>query len=93
MSALKRMGLRGKETFPVRVLSQGQRRRVALARLLISKAKLWILDEPLTALDIGAVGLIQTLIGEHLNNQGMAIFTTHQSLAVSGVTTRFLRLS
>jgi heme exporter protein A len=93
MSVLKRMGLRGKETFPVRVLSQGQRRRVALARLLISKAKLWILDEPLTALDVGAVSLIQSLIGEHLANKGMVIFTTHQPLVVNGVSTRFLSLS
>jgi len=77
----------------VKVLSQGQRRRVALARLLISKAPLWILDEPLAALDVGAVGLMQDLIAEHLNNQGMVIFTTHQALDVSGVETRRLALS
>lgn len=93
IAALRRMGLRGRETFPVKVLSQGQRRRVALARLLISKAPLWILDEPLTALDVGAVGLMQELIGEHLDNRGMVIFTTHQTLEVSGVETRRLRLS
>lgn len=93
IGALRRMGLRGRETFPVKVLSQGQRRRVALARLLISKAPLWILDEPLTALDVGAVGLMQELIGEHLGNRGMVIFTTHQALEVSGVETRRLRLS
>jgi len=93
IEALRRMGLRGRETFPVKVLSQGQRRRVALARLLISKAPLWILDEPLTALDVGAVGLMQELIGEHLGNRGMVIFTTHQALEVSGVETRRLKLS
>jgi heme exporter protein A len=93
VAALRRMGLRGRETFPVKVLSQGQRRRVALARLLISKAPMWILDEPLTALDVGAVGLMQELIGEHLGNRGMVIFTTHQALEVSGVETRRLRLS
>jgi len=93
IAALRRMGLRGRETFPVKVLSQGQRRRVALARLLISKAPLWILDEPLTALDVGAVGLMQELIGEHLDNRGMVIFTTHQTLEVSGVETRRFRLS
>lgn len=93
IAALRRMGLRGRETFPVKVLSQGQRRRVALARLLISKAPMWILDEPLTALDVGAVGLMQELIGEHLANRGMVIFTTHQALEVSGVETRRLRLS
>jgi heme exporter protein A len=93
LAALRRMGLRGRETFPVKVLSQGQRRRVALARLLVNKAPLWILDEPLTALDVGAVEMMQDLIGEHLARQGMVIFTTHQPLAVAGVQTRYLKLS
>lgn len=93
LAALRRMGLRGKELLPVKVLSQGQRRRVALARLLVSNAPLWILDEPLTALDVGAVALMQELIGEHLSKQGMVIFTTHQPLQVAGVTTRDLMLS
>ena len=93
IAALRRMGLRGRETFPVKVLSQGQRRRVALARLLISKAPLWILDEPLAALDVGAVGLMQEMIGEHLGRRGMVIYTTHQALEVAGVETRHLTLS
>jgi heme exporter protein A len=93
IAALRRMGLRGRETFPVKVLSQGQRRRVALARLLVSNAPLWILDEPLAALDVGAVGLMQSLIGEHLAKRGMVIFTTHQPLEVAGVPTRRLILS
>ena len=93
VAALRRMGLQRREHLPVRVLSQGQRRRVALARLLIGAAHLWILDEPLTALDVGAVGLMQELIGEHLSNGGMAIFTTHQPLQVAGVQTRQLVLS
>ena len=93
VAALRRMGLKGRETFPVKVLSQGQRRRVALARLVVSNAPLWILDEPLTALDVGAVGLMQSLIEEHLAKQGMVIFTTHQPLDVAGVKTRYLSLS
>ena len=93
VGVLRRMGLRRKEHLPVRVLSQGQRRRVALSRLLIGEAKLWILDEPLTALDVGAVGLIQELIGEHLSKGGMTIFTTHQPLQVAGVQIRQLALS
>ena len=93
VAVLRRMGLRRKEHLPVRVLSQGQRRRVALSRLLIGDAKLWILDEPLTALDVGAVGMMQELIGEHLSNGGMTIFTTHQPLQVAGVQTRQLALS
>ena len=93
VAALRRMGLRGRERLPTKVLSQGQRRRVALARLLVSDAKLWILDEPLAALDVGAVALIQELIAEHLARLGMVIFTTHQPLQVAGMEMRSLSLS
>lgn len=93
IAALRRMGLKGREHLPVKVLSQGQRRRAALARMLVSDAPLWVLDEPLTALDVGAVGLIQELLGEHLARGGMVIFTTHQPLAVEGVELRRLVLS
>ncbi|MDO9052607.1 MAG: cytochrome c biogenesis heme-transporting ATPase CcmA [Gallionella sp.] len=93
IAALRRMGLRGRERLPTKVLSQGQRRRVALARLLVSDAKLWILDEPLAALDVGAVALIQELIAEHLARLGMVIFTTHQPLHVAGMEMRCLSLS
>ncbi|MDO8351224.1 MAG: cytochrome c biogenesis heme-transporting ATPase CcmA [Gallionella sp.] len=93
VAALRRMGLRGRERLPTKVLSQGQRRRVALARLLVSDARLWILDEPLTALDVGAVALIQELIAEHLARLGMVIFTTHQPLEVAGMEMRSLSLS
>jgi heme exporter protein A len=93
IAALRRMGLRGRELLPTKVLSQGQRRRVALARLLASDARLWILDEPLAALDVGAVALIQELIAEHLAQQGMVIFTTHQPLQVEGIEMRSLTLS
>jgi len=93
LTALRRMGLRGREMLPTKVLSQGQRRRVALARLLVSDAKLWILDEPLTALDVAAVALIQDLIVAHLARQGMVVFTTHQPLHVAGMEMRILALS
>lgn len=93
MTTLRRMGLRGREMLPTKVLSQGQRRRVALARLLVSDARLWILDEPLTALDVGAVALVQELIAEHLARQGMVIFTTHQPLQVAGMEMHSLLLS
>ena len=85
LTALRRMGLKGRERLPARVLSQGQRRRVALARLLVNDAALWILDEPLTALDVGAVALIEALLDEHLQRSGMVIFTTHQPLNVAGM--------
>jgi len=93
LAALRRMGLRGRELLPTKVLSQGQRRRVALARMLVGDARLWVLDEPLTALDVGAVALIQELIAEHLVRQGMVIFTTHQPLQVAGVEMQCLDLS
>jgi heme exporter protein A len=58
----------------------------------VGDAKLWVLDEPLTALDVGAVVLIQELIGEHLAKQGMVIFTTHQPLVIAGIEMRRLSL-
>ena len=66
----------------MKVLSQGQKRRVALARLLLSKATLWILDEPFTALDSAAVNVLQGILAAHLNNGGMVILTTHQEFAL-----------
>lgn len=93
IAALRRMGLKGRELLPTKVLSQGQRRRVALARMLVTDAKLWILDEPLTALDVGAVALIESLLAEHLAREGMVIFTTHQPLRVTGREMRSLSLS
>jgi heme exporter protein A len=68
---------------PVRVLSQGQRRRVALARLLMSRATpLWVLDEPFTALDARAVEFMQRLVGEHVSAGGAAILTSHQDVSI-----------
>jgi heme exporter protein A len=93
IEALRRMGLAGRELLPAKVLSQGQRRRVALARLLVAGTTLWILDEPLTALDSAAVQLMQTIMEEHLRNGGMVILTTHQELSVPGVTIQRLDLA
>lgn len=81
-AALARMGLGGSEAQPAKTLSQGQQRRLALARLLISDRTLWILDEPLTALDSTAVRLVQSVIEEHLRGGGLAVLTTHQPLDV-----------
>lgn len=84
LAALVRMGLRGREDLPVRVLSAGQKRRVLLARLLTRPAVLWVLDEAFNALDVGAVTLLGDLIAEHLAGGGMAVLTSHQPLPVPG---------
>lgn len=81
--ALERMGLRGHEDLPARVLSQGQKKRVALARLLLNRSPLWILDEPFIALDKAAVALLESLIQEHLKQGGMVMITTHQDVPLT----------
>ena len=83
LDALERIGLYGYEDFPTRQLSQGQKRRVALARLLLNKSPLWILDEPFVALDIAAVELLQNIISSHVESGGMAILTTHQEVPLT----------
>ncbi len=82
--ALAQMGLRGRENLPVRVLSQGQKRRTALARLLVSSAKLWILDEPFVALDTMAQNALSEVINAHLTKQGMVLLTSHQAVSLGG---------
>jgi heme exporter protein A len=84
LQALQRLGLKGREDLPARFLSQGQKRRVALARLLTSGAKLWVLDEPFVALDVRAVEMLCAIIVEHLQAGGMALFTSHQAVSLGG---------
>jgi len=91
--ALKRMGLMGFEDLPTRVLSQGQKKRVALARLLLSSAKLWVLDEPFVGLDVNAVELLQSLIAEHVAGGGMVILTTHQEVPLTSGQIQRLKLA
>lgn len=78
LSALELFGLKGRERFPVEWLSAGQKRRVLLARLALRKAKLWILDEPLNALDVKATRFLLDMIRDHLEQQGAVIMTSHQ---------------
>ena len=80
---LERIGLSDRQHLPARVLSAGQRRRLALARLLTSKATLWILDEVLTSLDDAAVRLSLEFMSDHIKNGGMAVVATHQDLNLS----------
>ncbi len=73
---------------PIRVLSAGQRRRVALARVVACEASLWLLDEPLTNLDAAGVTLVGRLIEEHCGHGGMALIVAHQDLRLGGATRR-----
>ena len=83
-AALQRLGLRGRTRLPVRVLSQGQKRRVALARLMLQAAPLWVLDEPFVALDAQAQTLVADAISTHVQRGGMALFTSHQPMDLQG---------
>jgi heme exporter protein A len=91
--ALEKVGLGGRESVPARLLSEGQRRRVSLARLATCSRKLWLLDEILTALDKTAVALVRSLIEEHLSGGGIAIVATHQDLELSHGLTKRLELT
>jgi heme exporter protein A len=90
--ALVRVGLGGRENLPARILSEGQRRRSALARLLTCGTRLWLLDEVLASLDQAAGVLIEAVIGEHLSKGGMAIVATHQELRISACSFQRLEL-
>jgi len=92
-SVLKQMGLGGRELLPARLLSEGQRRRVALARLVVCNTSVWLLDEVLTSLDKTATLLVKSLIEEHLTNGGIAVVATHQELGLSAASIQRLELA
>jgi len=83
-AALRRVGMAGYERVLCQQMSAGQQRRVGLARLLLGGGPLWLLDEPLTALDAAGQRLVQGLIEEHLGQGGAAVCATHQPLGVQG---------
>jgi len=78
--ALEKVGLRGFEDVFSRTLSAGQQRRVSLARLLISKTQLWILDEPFTSLDKAGIQYVEELLENHIEKGGMVILTSHHTV-------------
>jgi heme exporter protein A len=83
--ALDKVGLKGFEVQLARHLSQGQKRRVALARLfLAASASVWVLDEPFTALDVRGVAALSALITAHLERDGVVVLTTHQDVPIAG---------
>ena len=79
-AALDKVGLASYEDVPGKALSSGQRRRILLAFVELSQAKLWILDEPLTALDVQGVALMESMIMEHKQSGGSVVFTTHHGM-------------
>ncbi len=92
--ALEAVGLaRTIHRLPARVLSQGQKRRVSLARLWVSQRLLWILDEPFAALDAAATGLLMQQLRAHLSNGGIVIAATHQEIDVGADRLDQLRLA
>ncbi len=80
--ALERVGLSARRQLPARKLSQGQKRRIGLARLILSEKPLWLLDEPTNALDAEGVALFTRIIDEHLLAGGMACIATHLSMQI-----------
>jgi len=85
-AALQHAGLSGRDRVPARQLSQGQRRRVALARLaLAAAAPLWVLDEPFNALDTAAAAWLGGLVTQQLGRGGVVVLTSHQPLALDGL--------
>lgn len=86
-SALAAVGLSGYEDLPCRTFSAGQRRRVALALLLLSDARLWLLDEPFTAIDSAGVAMIEQLMADHIGRGGAIVLTSHQPVRLAGLRT------
>lgn len=91
--ALDSVSLSRQRHLPARVLSQGQRRRIGLARLTLVKRLLWLLDEPVTALDAAGTALLARIVGEHVHQGGLAVAATHTPLDLPQARLRTLALS
>jgi heme exporter protein A len=91
--ALDAVALTRQRTLPARVLSQGQRRRIGLARLRALARPLWILDEPVTALDAAGTALLAGLVAEHLDRGGVTVAATHAPLGLPEARVRSLTLA
>jgi heme exporter protein A len=92
-AALDRCGILSRGDLPARSLSAGQKRRLALARLLLAEAALWVLDEPVTNLDTAGISLVEELIQEHVQHGGLALAAAHQRLLDHSPNLRRLELS
>lgn len=92
--ALEAIGLKQSiHSLPTRVLSQGQKRRVALARLWLSTRPLWLLDEPFTSLDAAATRFVTQHLQSHLGHGGMVVVATHQEVGLPADAVQRLRLT
>jgi len=83
--ALTNIGLRNFEYEFAENLSAGQKRRVVLSALFITQSKVWLLDEPFTALDSDGINVIEAQITKHCNNNGICVLTTHQECNLPGL--------
>jgi heme exporter protein A len=90
--ALRTMGIDSHARLLTQILSQGQKRRVALARLLITKSKFWLLDEPFAGLDEQATVLFRDIVASHLASGGIAVITSHHALEIAAHSVQALRL-
>lgn len=91
--ALASVGLAGFEDAPARQLSAGQRKRLALARLLLVPARLWLMDEPYANLDLQGIDLVNRIVERHVARGGAALITSHGAYATGAVRTRVLQLA
>ena len=92
LKVLAHFGLRGRSQQLVRHLSQGQKRRVALSRLVLSPARLWVLDEPYVAMDESGIHLLADLIGDHVEAGGLVVLTSHQKVPIRDLPAKLLEL-
>ncbi len=91
--ALKKVDLQGHDEVLVQSLSAGQKRRLSLARLLITDNKLWILDEPFTSLDKDGIAVVEALMTEHVNRGGMVVLTSHHDVQLHDIKPQIINLS
>jgi len=87
-SVLQRLSLSGLTQLPLRALSAGQQRRVTMARMLLTDARLWLMDEPFTNLDVAGRDLLTDIVAEHLANNGLAVIASHQGITLDVPITR-----
>jgi len=87
-AVLQRLGIDGLKSLPLRALSAGQQRRVALARLVLSASRLWLMDEPFTNLDAAGHSLVLEIVGEQLHRGGLCVVASHQPFETDAPTRR-----